>query len=67
MLNIGLVSDPTRFNIEDIRIMPTKVPKIILYEATFVYSKTASPIAIAIMDVSPTEPGMLPRNASNHV
>ena len=65
MLNIGLVSDPTRFNIEDIRIMPTKVPKIILYEATFVYSKTASPIAIAIMDVSPTEPGILPRNASN--
>ena len=28
--NIGLVSDPTIFNIDDITIIPTKVPKIIL-------------------------------------
>ena len=46
--------------------MPIIVPKIIRYEATPVASRIIAAIAIAMTDVSPTEPGMLPTKASNH-
>ena len=66
ILNIGLDSEPIIFKIDDIIIIPTKVPKTILYEATFVTNKIINPIAIAMIDVSPTEPGIFPRKASIH-
>jgi hypothetical protein len=61
-----LVSDPTIFRIDDITIIPINVPKIILYEATPVAKSIIAAIPMAIMEVSPTDPGMLPMNASNH-
>ena len=47
--------------------MPKIVPSIILYDATFVTNRIIAAIPIAIIDVSPTEPGMCPKKASNHV
>ena len=61
-----MVSDPTIFKIEDITIIPIKVPKMILYEATPVANSIMAAIPIAITEVSPTDPGILPISASNH-
>ena len=42
------------------------MPKIILYEATPVAKSISAAIPTAITEVSPTDPGMFPKNASNH-
>ena len=43
------------------------VAKTILHEATFVAKRIIKPIPIAIIDVSPIEPGIYPKNASIQV
>ena len=65
--NIGLVSEPTIFNIPDINIIPSMVATTILQEATFEARRIINPMPIAIIDVSPMEPGIYPRNASIQV
>ena len=55
---MGLVSDPTRLRIDDIKIIPNRVPRMILYEATLVTNRIIRPMPIAIIEVSPTDPGI---------
>ena len=64
---MGLVSEPTIFKIPDINIIPSIVATTILQDATFVAKRIISPILIAIIDVSPMEPGIYPKNASIQV
>ena len=54
----------TRLNIEDTRIIPITAPTIILCAATRVTSIIITPNSIAIIELSPTEPGIFPKNAS---
>ena len=58
------MSDPIIFSIEDIKIIPAKVPSMIRYEATLVTSNITRPIPIAMTDVSPTEPVQLVKRQS---
>ena len=65
--NIGFVSEPTIFSRLDIVIIPMNVQRIILQDATLVANKIIKPMHIAIIDVSPIEPGIFPKNASIQV
>ena len=66
-LNIGLVSDPTILRILVIKIIPINVPNIIRYEATLVINKIIAETAISNTEVSPTDPGIKPKKASDQL
>src|SRR5690625_1530838 len=67
MANKGLVSLPMALNIKDVSTAPISTAAIMRQEAMRVISKTAAPIKIAKVEVSPIEPWIPPKKVCIHV
>ena len=63
-LNSAIIFEPKRLKVSPIRAPPIKTESIILHEPIPVISKKAAPSNIAIEEVSPILPGIIPNNIS---
>jgi hypothetical protein len=63
---MGFESDPTMLKKDAVKTIPRKTPNIIRQEAVRVTSKTTPPMNIANVEVSPMDPCIFPRKASDH-